>query len=82
MTEKNFFLHIRFGLGVYIVRAKNGIFLIFSALAISKKVLISDISGQTLVRKTPIIKNLGVIFCSLKDDFRINAQERLIGSQM
>ncbi len=46
--ENNFFLHIRFGLGVYIVHAKNGIFAIFSELAICKKVIISDISGQTL----------------------------------
>ncbi len=46
--EKNFFLHIRFGLGVCIVDAKNRIFAIFSALAISKNVVISDISGQTL----------------------------------
>ncbi len=34
---KKIFLHIRFGLRVYIVDAKNGIFAIFSALAISKK---------------------------------------------
>ncbi len=47
--ENNFFLHIRFGLGVYIIDAKNGIFPIFSALAMSKKVIISDISGQTIV---------------------------------
>ncbi len=33
MTEKKFFLYIRFGLGVYIVHAKDGIFAIFSALA-------------------------------------------------
>ncbi len=43
------FLHIRFGLGFYITDAKNGIFAIFSAFAISKKVIISDISGRTLV---------------------------------
>ncbi len=49
MKEKNFFLYIRFGLGVYIVDAKNGIFTIFSALAISRNVIFSDISGQTLV---------------------------------
>ncbi len=49
MKENNFFLYIRFGLGVYIVDAKNGIFPIFSAFAISKKVIISDISGQTIV---------------------------------
>ncbi len=47
--KKKFFLRIRFGLGVYIVDAKNRIFAIFSALAISKKVIIYDISGQTLV---------------------------------
>ncbi len=50
MTEKKFFLHIRFGLGVKIVDAKNGIFAVFSALAISKSVIISDVSGQTLVK--------------------------------
>ncbi len=49
MIEKKFFLHISFGLGVYIADAKNGIFAIFSGLAISKKVIISDISGRTLV---------------------------------
>ncbi len=40
---KNLFKKLR-----YIVHAKNGIFAIFSALAISKNVIISDISGQTL----------------------------------
>ncbi len=45
----NFFLHVRFGLGSYIVHAKNGIFPIFSALAVSKNVIISDISGRTIV---------------------------------
>ncbi len=52
---KTFFLHIRFGLGVYIIDAKNGIFPIFSALAMSKKVIFSDISGQTLVSVAVII---------------------------
>ncbi len=33
---------------VYIADAKNGIFEFFFALAISKKVIISDISGRTL----------------------------------
>ncbi len=47
-AKKTFFLHIRFGLRVYIVVAKNGIFTIFSALATSKNVIISDIFGQTL----------------------------------
>ncbi len=48
--KKRIFLYIRFGLGVYIVHAKNGIFAIFYALAsISKNVIISDISGRTLV---------------------------------
>ncbi len=51
MIEKKIFLHIRFGLGVYIVGAKYGIFAIFSALAISKKVIFSDISDQTLAPK-------------------------------
>ncbi len=32
--KKNVFLHIRFGLGIYIVDAKNGIFALFSALTI------------------------------------------------
>ncbi len=50
MIEKIFFLHIWFGFGVYITDAKNGIFAIFSALAIFKKVIISDISGRTLVK--------------------------------
>ncbi len=49
-SKKNFFLHISFGLGVYIVHAKNGIFAIFFALAVPKNVIISDISGQTLVK--------------------------------
>ncbi len=40
----------RFRLGVYIVHAKYRIFAIFSALAISKNVIISDISGHTLIR--------------------------------
>ncbi len=47
--ENNIFLYISFGLGVYIVDDKNGIFPIFSAFAISKKVIIFDISGQTIV---------------------------------
>ncbi len=47
--EKNIFFHIRFGLAVYIVDAKYGIFMIFSALAISKKAIFDDISGRTLV---------------------------------
>ncbi len=47
MTEKKV-LYLRFGLGVYIVDAKNRIFAIFSALAISKIVIISVISRQTL----------------------------------
>ncbi len=55
MTEKKFFLHIRFGLGVYITDAKNGIFAIFSALAISKKVILSVISGRTLVFVNPFM---------------------------
>ncbi len=68
MAEKKFLLHIRFGLGVYIADAKNGIFAIFSALAIPKKVLISDISGQTLERCFsehfyPIRSVLNVYFC-------------------
>ncbi len=50
MKKKNFFLHIRFGLRVYIVDAKNRTFAIFSAPAISKNVIISDISGRTLVK--------------------------------
>ncbi len=48
MMAKKFFLHIRFGLRVYLVDAKNRIFAIFSAPAISKNVIISDISGRTL----------------------------------
>ncbi len=48
---KKFFLHIRFrfGLRVYIVDDKNEIFTIFSALAMCKNVMISDISCKTLI---------------------------------
>ncbi len=42
-------LHVSFGLRVYIVDAKNGIFAIFYALAISKNAIFSDISGRTLM---------------------------------
>ncbi len=40
---------VRFGLRVCIVDAKNKIFTIFFALSISKNVIISAISGRTLV---------------------------------
>ncbi len=50
IEKKIFFLHISFRLRVYIFDAKNGIFTIFSALGISKNVIISDIAGQTLRR--------------------------------
>ncbi len=43
------FLYFRFGFRVCVVDEKNRIFAIFSALAASKNVIISDISGQTLV---------------------------------
>ncbi len=47
-SKKKFFLHIRVGLGVYIVHAKNVIFAFFFAPAIPKNVIFSDISGPTL----------------------------------
>ncbi len=64
--ENNFFLNIRFGLGVYIVEARNEIFPIVSAFAINKKVIISDISGQTLDQTIrPLGPKYTVLFFSI-----------------
>ncbi len=40
---------LRFGLGSLLLVAKNKFFAVFSALAFSKNVVISDIFGQTLI---------------------------------
>ncbi len=47
--SKKIFLNTSFGLGVYIVHAKNGILAIFSFFSIPKNVIISDISCRSLV---------------------------------
>ncbi len=46
--KKSFFALHRFGLEVYIIGAKNGIFPIFFALAMPNNGIFSDISGRTL----------------------------------
>ncbi len=47
--RKKLFFFFLLVLGVYIADAKNRFFAFFSALTIFNKVIISDISGQTLV---------------------------------